>query len=176
MCTFTRLKYYIIVLLYICRVSLDDCKAIGAIKTIRIATNVAECIQRNTGVIVEFASKFCTACVNGEVYQSKSYTRITTRNSYTVCYTQRTEERYGLIEYFLSFQQQILAVISPLVQLSTPCYPAVLSILNSRIIPVMSGRSLDVISVSLLISKTILISLDSDKMYVCKFPNKFHDD
>ena len=146
------------------------------IKITKVASDVVERIQRNTGVSVEFASTFSTALVNGEVYQSKSYKRITKRNSYTVCYTQGGEERYGLIEYFVSIREQTLAVITPLLQQTATCYPDVLTILNTRIIPVKMGRTLDVILVTSLLSKTVLVSFNSSKMYICRFPNKFHGD
>ena len=93
----------------LCRVTLDDCKAIGTITTTKVATNVAECIQRNTGVFVELASIFFSVCVNGK-FTILSHTQGSHGSIYTVCYAQGGENCYGLIEYFISFQQQTLAV------------------------------------------------------------------
>ena len=58
----------------------------------KMASSVAE---RIPGETVNSASMFFTAGIDDEVYQSRSYTGITTRNSYTVW------ERYGLVEYYL---------------------------------------------------------------------------
>lgn len=63
----------------------------------------------------------------------------------------------------------------PLIQ-ATPCYPEVLGILNSRIIPVKIGPSVDVVFLSKVVSKVVLVSFSSDNMYVCRLPNKFRDD
>ena len=62
----------------------------------------------------------------------------------------------------------------PLIQ-ATPCYPEVLGILNSRIIPVKIGPSVHVF-LSKVVSKVALVSFSSDNMYVCRLPNKFRDD
>ena len=131
-----------------------------------MAANVAECIQRRTGETVNSVSMFYTAGVDGEVYQSRSYTRITTRNSYTVCYTQGEEERYGLVEYCILFKRKTLAVVTPLLQHATPSYPEVLSILNSRIVPVKIGPSVDVVCINKFVSKVVLVSFSSSHMSV----------
>ena len=52
---------------------------------------MSEIIRRDCGLGVLEASKFFRVSVNKAVYYSQEYTRITARNSYTICYTnQRT--------------------------------------------------------------------------------------
>ena len=38
------------------------------------------------------------------------------------------------------------------------------------------GPSVDVVFLSKIVSKVVLVSFSSDSMYVCRFPNKFRDD
>ena len=100
-------------------------------------------VQRSCGVEVDHASQFLRAKIHQEVFFSEKYTRVKTRNSYTVIYSQGGVEKYGIVQYFLSLSDQAVAVIQPLTVSTSPtCYPSQLSILHSRIKPVvMAGYS-----------------------------------
>ena len=92
-----------------------------------------------------FDDRFSCIFTN-EVYYSQRYGWLKSRNSYTVCYEEDGGEKYGLTQYFLSLQRQVVAVVMPLA-VTAPHYPGQLSILNDRMIPVVTASPVCVVSV-----------------------------
>ena len=61
-----------------------------------------DALKQKLMVDVNVASQFTRAVVGGTRYYSLAYTRVTKRNSYTVCYKDGEVRRCDLIKYFLS--------------------------------------------------------------------------
>ena len=142
-----------IVLIY--RIVLPDCRVVGGIKTVHLEQEVVEMIQEKVMVDADVASKFTRAIVDGREYYSQAYTRITKRNSYTVCYKEGETMRYGLIKYFLSLPNESVAIVNTLTPTSAYCYPQLLGILRSRIIPMKIESSINIIPVKSLVCKCV---------------------
>ena len=122
------------------------------------------------GANVEHASMFLRAKVNREVYYSQGYNRLKSRNSFTVIYEEDNEEKYGLIQYFISIPGRVMAVIIPLSVIPAPHYPSQLGILNQRIIPVSLSSTICVVPIKALICKCVYIHCGSGTFIVRK-PN-----
>lgn len=150
----------------------------GTIKTIQLEQEVIDALKQKLMVDVSVASQFTRAVVGGTRYYSLAYTRVTKRNSYTVCYKDGEVTRYGLIKYFLSVAtSQSVAVVNRLSPTATGCYPRGLGILCSRIVPVKLEPSIDVVSVNCLVSKCVYCSFSStNTIYIAIPPNNFTDD
>ena len=74
---------------------------LGTIKTVQLEQEVIDALQQRLMMDVASASQFTRAVVGGTRYYSLAYTRVTKRNSYTVCYKDGEATQYGLIKYFL---------------------------------------------------------------------------
>ena len=138
---------------------------IGNVQVILLDNDVKEAIGEN----VEQASMFTKVMVGREVYYSQRYSRLKTRNSYTVCYEEDCSEKYGQIQYFLSMPGQVVAVVVPLIVI-TPHYPSQLGILNKRIIPVAVSSSVRAVPVMALVCKCVYVYCGSG-MFVVRRPN-----
>lgn len=124
---------------------------------------------------LETGRKFLRAHIKGRVYHSMEYRRMKKRNSYTVCYSTDDVEKFGFVRYFISLSGSTVAVLSRLVPSSHYCYPPELSILQSRVIPVTAADDIDIISVSFIVSKCVVIDLDGS-MYIARLPNNLYAD
>ena len=58
---------------------------LGTIKTVQLEQEVVDTQQQKLMVDVNTASQFTRAIVGGIRYYSQAYTRVTKRNSHTVC-------------------------------------------------------------------------------------------
>ena len=161
----------------ICSIKLHDCTAVGILRSIVISQEVKDAIWQKWGELVSSGSQFFRAIVNEDVYYSKSYHRIKTRNNYTVCYEDEGRRRYGQILYFLSTNtQNSLAVISPFERTTSICYPEQLGILQSRMIPVTLKPIVMIAPVQSLICKCVCISRGATVVYVVRPPNNVSGD
>lgn len=149
---------------------------VGTIKVVQLKPDVREMISRKHGVTVSSASHFSRAIINDTEYHSLAYSRLTTRNSYTVCYKEMETTRYGFIQYFISLPNHCVAVIKPLSSTSLYCYPRTLGILRSRIIPVRQESLVNIVSVKLLVSKCVCVNFSAAEMYIAVMPNVIADD
>lgn len=108
------------------RIKLSDCYAVGQLYNTKLGEDVRRLIDEKygSGSAPTMASQFLRACVNKTLYYSKSYTRMKTRNSYTVCYKDDDNcEQYALVNYFLSLQTMSVAVVTPLSLTTEFCFP-----------------------------------------------------
>ena len=138
---------------------------------------VQSLLRERFGVDMEVGRKFLRVQIKGKVYHSTEYKRMKTRNSYTVCYSAGAVEKFGFIRYFISLSTTTVAVISPLIPSSHHCYPPELSVLHSRVIPVIAAHDsiIDVVSVSFIVSKCVFIDFNGC-MYVARLPNDLYAD
>ena len=103
----------------------------------QLEQEVIDVLKQKLMVDVNVASQFTQAVIGGTCYYSLAYTRVTKRNSYTVCYKDGEVRRYDLIKYILSVAtSQLVAVVDMLSPTVIGCYPRGLGILCSRIVPV----------------------------------------
>ena len=152
------------------RIKLSSCSVIGGVGAVRLSGDIRAEVQRLYGVEVDHASQFLRAKIHQEVFFSKKYIRVKTRNSYTVIYSQGGGEKYGIVQYFLSLSDQAVAVIQPLtVNTSPTCYPSQLSILHSRIKPVVMDSVVCIVNVKNIIRKCVFVDTGS-RVYVCTKP------
>ncbi|XP_066934755.1 uncharacterized protein [Clytia hemisphaerica] len=115
---------------------------------------------------------FKRICLNGNIIQSKEYTRVTKRNSYTVNYNGRYGNSYGFVKYFLRAKNG-----------DAFGYYAVLELLNvysrmkntTHILTVSKDITLDVCRIDDIIDLCIYISCKSGN-YIALFPNKIEND
>ena len=107
-----------------------------------LSSEVQDALKEMFGVDVEMAQTFHRMQVNGKVYHSREYKRMKTRNSCTICYSADGQEKYGLIEFFTCLPTCTVAVITQLETSSNYCYKPELTILCSRVIPVVSDNNI----------------------------------
>ena len=105
--------------------------------------------------------------LKGEVFYSKLYSRPKKRNSYTICYSSDSEEKYGRITKFLCLQEYgVFAVVSPLVPTSLPSEAFGLSEpaldYTLRIVPVKSMENLLLVPVARIKSKCVYIDFPGE--------------
>ena len=129
-----------------------------------------DAIREGIGLDVPMGRKFYRIQLGSKVYHSLEYERVKKRNSYTIAYTKDGEERYGLIRFFLSLPTGTVAVLSPLNSSSNFIYPTQLSILRSRVIPVVLEVNIIVVCVSCLVDKCVYVNLPGC-MYIARLPN-----
>lgn len=159
-----------------CRVNLPDCSIIGRVQSVALTDAVKAKVQSVCGVWVDHSSQFFRAMIRQKVFYSKSYTRLKSRNSYTVCYSEDGAEKYGVIQYFLSLSEQTVAVITPLIITASPtCYPRELSVLCSRINPVVLDTVICVVPVNNIVCKCVFIDTGS-AFYVARKPSQLNLD
>ena len=134
-----------------------------------------------TSCVNERARVFYRLEVNGQLFYSAQYSRIHKRNSYTIMYTDVTGQRkFGLVQYFITPGDVVLAGVRTLVQLGVTCQehfqltsPAVDK--ASKFTLVRDSEVLDVTSVDC-IQKCMYISFSSSPIkYVIAFPDVLHD-
>lgn len=89
-----------------------DCHVLGTIRTEQLEQEMVDTLQQKLMVDVNTASQFTRAIIGGIRYYSQAYTRMTKRNSHTVCYMDGEATQYGLIKYFLSLPNQSVAVVN----------------------------------------------------------------
>ncbi len=142
------------------------CKAIGKIKEIQLSAELQDVIRAELGFDVDRAQQFQRAVIGKSLYHSELYTRVKVRNSYTVCYHDGGE-KYGLIRFFLSIKDHVIAVVSPLGASTHYCHPTEISDLCTCIIPVEKLSNVVAISVKKIVCKCILVS--TGQLYVAKF-------
>lgn len=153
-----------------------DCHVLGTIRTVQLEQVVIDTLQQKLMVDVNTASQFTRAIVHGIKFYSRAYTRVTKRNSHTVCYMDGEATRYGLIKYFLSLPNQSVAVLNRLIPTTSHCYPRGLGILCSRVVPVELDNSIDVVPINSLISKCVYCSFTTTSVYISLIPNSYTDD
>ena len=149
---------------------------LGTIRTVQLEQEVVDTLRQKLMMDVNTASQFTRAIVGGIRYYSQAYTRVTKRNSHTVCYMDGEATRYGLIKYFLSLPNQSVVVLNKLIPTTSHCYPRGLGILCSRIVPVQLHNSIDIVPVNSLVSKCVYCSFSSTSRYISLTPNNFTDD
>ena len=153
-----------------------DCHVLGKIRTVRLEQEVVNTLQQKLMMDVNVASQFTWAIGGGVRYYSQAYTRVTKRNSHTVCYKDGEATQYGLIKYFISLPDQSVAILNKLSPTTAHCYPQGLGVLCSRIVPVKLEDSTDVIPINSLVSKCVYCSFSSTSKYIVVTPNCFTDD
>jgi hypothetical protein len=149
---------------------------LGVVKKVKLEQEVVDALRRKLLIHVDVASQFTRAVVGGVKYYSQAYTRVTKRNSYTVCYKDGGATQYGLIKYFLSLQNQSVAVVNKLRTTSDHCYAQGLGILCSRVVPVKLQSSVEVIPIKCLMSKCVYCSFSSTNIFIAVPPNCITDD
>ena len=115
---------------------------------------------------------FKRICLNGNIIQSKEYTRVTKRNSYTVNYNGRYGNCYGFVKYFIRAQHG-----------NAFGYYAILELLNicsrikntTHILSVSKDITLDICKIDDVIGLCTYISCKSGN-YIAIFPNKIEND
>ena len=120
-----RQSYELYVSFILHRIKLSDCYAVGHLHNTNVEEDVRQLADKTfgTGFAPTMASRFLRACVKKTVYYSRLYTRIKTRNCYTVCYKDGDDyEQFGLLEYFLTLQNMSVAV-TPLRRTPDFCFP-----------------------------------------------------
>ena len=155
---------------------LIDCHVLGPVKKVQVEQEVADSLYQKLTIRADVASQFTRAIVGGVRYYSQAYTRVTKRNSYTVCYKDGGATHYGLIKYFLSLPNQSVAVLNKLSTTSDYCYARGLGILCSRVVPVKLQSSIEIIPVKSLISKCVYCSFSSTNIFIAVPPNCITDD
>ena len=155
---------------------LIDCHVLGPVKKVQVEQEVADSLNQKFTIRADVASQFTREIVGGVKYYSQAYTRVTKRNSYTVCYKDGGATHYGLIKYFLSLPNQSVAVLNKLSTTSDHCYARGLGILCSRVVPVKLQSSVEIIPVKSLISKCVYCSFSSTNIFIAVPPNCITDD
>ena len=77
---------------------LIDCHVLGPVKKVQVEQEVADSLHQKLTIRADVASQYTRAIVGGVKYYSQAYTRVTKRNSYTVCYKDGGATHYGLIK------------------------------------------------------------------------------
>ena len=93
-----------VVLIYLRSTKLEDgVHLLGAFSDLEVPETVAQCIKDWTGdLTLGRCQSFKRALIHGEVFHSKSYGRVSRRNSYTVTYEDNQKKtECGQIQYFL---------------------------------------------------------------------------
>ena len=129
-----------------------------------------EAIRRDCGIELQSASRFQKVSIRNVEYHSHSCRNITTRNSYTICYSTGGVDRFALVEYFLSLSDRTVAVIQQLTPNARYCYSEHLADLRRSIIPVTLDPVLHVVPVQSFLCKCVYVSLNTS-MYVARPPN-----
>ena len=96
-----------------CRLALSDCQVIGSVRAISVDPNVRQYLVHNFNIGCTAASAFDRALILGRTYHNRLYSRITKRNSYTICYTESGTDMWGFIDYFISLPSSSVAVVTP---------------------------------------------------------------
>lgn len=162
------LQYYT---LYISHsLSLEDCTVIGALKTVHLEAEIQREVFRRFRITTETASTFFRAIIKGETYYSRAYNRSKMRNSYTVEYIANGQQKFGYIEYFISFMSHTAVVVKPHTPTQDFCYPASLGVLRTNIVPVRVGSAITVISPSNILHKCVCMQLPHCT-YIARLPN-----
>lgn len=156
------------------RLTLVDCSVIGDIEMVHLSLEVQEALRRDCGVEAVKVSRFLRASVKRVELYSFEYKRLKTRNSYTVVYKENEEDKFGLIQYFLSLPTQSVAVVKRLKPTNNYCYSHQLRELQQRIIPVTVETGIHVVPVKSIITKCIYLDLESSK-YVARLANDFFE-
>lgn len=124
------------------------------------------------GVEAIKASRFLRASVKHVELYSYEYKRLKTRNSYTVLYKENEEDKFGLIQYFLSLPTQSVAVVKQLKPTNNYCYSHQFRELQQRIIPVTVETGICVVPVKSIMTKCVYLDLESSKD-VARLANDF---
>ena len=153
---------------------LSDCTPLGNGILTTLSSEVREAVLSHFQMDAPTGTMFLRVMVKGVVYHSKAYQRTKLRNSYSVAYNDDGVVRLGFIRFFLSLHSFTIAVVTPLKAADHYCYPAILSILKQRIIPVIphDNPTLAIVPVANLLGKCVCTPLES-KLYLSKQPNPF---
>lgn len=139
-------------------------------ETVKLSDMIKSKVYRSCGVEVDHASQFLRAVIQKELFYCENYTRLRTRNSFTICYSHNGFEKYGFVQYFLSLNDQAVAVVVPLIVTTSPtCFPPELSVLRNRIKPVVLDSIVCIVHVKNIICKCVCIDTGSSA-YVCRKP------
>lgn len=142
---------------------------IGNSKWTSLDVSIELMIESVCGYQPQQALKFWRLEQNQTLYYSAEYTRTTSRNSYTVCYTQENSSQFGLVNYFVEVhgefeghsEQDVFAIISVLnVERFGHCPHMYVAELTGFMKPVLA---------SCIISKCVYVSVSS-RVYVGSFP------
>ena len=152
----------------------ENCAAIGRMNVIS-AEDLPVVLRIHNPV-----KKFCRVLVGQTVLYSAEYRRMSVRNSFTVNYKEDNSVKFGLIQYFLYFSSQILAVIIPLCcECCTAHFGLTHSALDnlptSQIVRVISRGSLCTISVYSVIGKCVFMNFPHG-IYIVSIPNSIELD
>ena len=132
-------------LLY-CRIPLTDSCALGKIQVLLwLEAEVQDKLKELFGMDMQTGHKFLRVHIRGKVYHSLEYKRTKKRNSHTVCYSSDNVEKFGFIMYFISLSGSTVAVLYHLVPSPHHCYPPEISVLQSRIIPLIPTDDIDIV-------------------------------
>ena len=149
-----------------------DCHVLGTIRTARLEQEAVNTLQQKLMVDVNVASQFPRAIVGGVRYYSQAYTRMTKRNSHTVCY----KDSEATLRIWVDLPDQSVATLNKLSPTTAHCYLQGLVVLCSRIVPVKLEDSTDVIPINSLVSKCVYCSFSSTSKYIVVTRNCFTDD
>ena len=162
---------FIVGLLCSSRVTLPDCVAIGGLSTVMMDDTIKRIIQDvRPGPSSDRATRFLRARVKGTVYHSELYSRMKTRNSYTVCYRKDDgSENFGSVQYYLSLSSTTVVVITPLTQTHIHNFPRQLQELDTSIVSVKKESSPTVVPVGSFLFKCVCVDC-YDAIYIAKPP------
>ena len=158
-----------------CRLALSDCQVIGSVRAISVDPNVRQYLVHNFNIGCTAASAFDRALILGRTYHSCLYSRITKRNSYTICYTESGTDMWGFIDYFISLPSSSVAVVTPLTPNSSYCYPHQLHILRPCIIPVTVESSVVVVPTKCILYKCVCMQF-CGATFIGKLLNQLYGD
>jgi hypothetical protein len=116
---------------------------------------------------------------DGAIYYSKEYSRVKTRNSYTVGFMDGTtfNMMFGQILYFVIIKNQAMAMINVLMPSSAQtAFQLTFGDLDSRVFPVSSTTNVMAVPVECIEEKCIFVSVGADKNFVARFCSKVHLD
>ena len=111
---------------------------------------------------------------------SKEYSRVKTRNSYTVGFRDgiaSSNIMFGQILYFMIFNNQAMAIINVLMPSSSQAaFQLTFSDIDSRVFPVSSTTDVKAVTVENIVEKCIFVSVGDDKNFVARFCSRLQLD
>lgn len=113
------------------------------------------------------------------IFYSKEYSRVKTRNSYTVGFMDATTSNimFGQILYFVILNNEAMAMINVFTSSSAQCaFQLTFNDLDSRVFPVSSTTHVVAVPVVNIKEKCIFVSVGVDKNFIARFCSKIHLD
>ena len=145
---------------------------VGATSTRKPSPEVAQLLNEPESI-----TTFTRVLKDNIIYYSKEYSRVKTRNSYTVGFRDgiaSSNIMFGQILYFMIFNNQAMAILMP--SSSQAAFQLTFSDIDSRVFPVSSTTDVKAVTVENIVEKCIFVSVGDDKNFVARFCSRLQLD